>query len=322
MKKLDEINRPIVYLTGYGFEDRTIAVANYFKSNYQDRKALFDFALSFGDPSSEIGKSRKWQENKYFLDEFLIRYATNYIRVATTIRNPIDILLQLRKALEQNQIEIDKSFTMIDITSFPKATLLAVLSELLLRKANGIMLYVEPRDYELPFSIGVKYHGLLPFFGRYYNSDKKRILWIILGFEGHRAYAVWNNTEPDETICFIGEPFYDNERWKEISRKENTLIFSSPKVKEDYISFCDVNTAIEKLERMYKDYETENIIIAPLGTKFSTISVGYFAQRKENVFVVFSSAERETEHQSIGSKTLVSCEFNHLQVGKAERLLL
>lgn len=322
MKKLDEINKPIVYLTGYGFEDRTIAVANYFKSNYQDRKKLFDFAQSFGDPSSEIGKSRKWQENKYFLDEFLTRYAANYIRVATTIRNPIDILLQFKKTLEENQIEIDKSFIMIDITSFPKATLLAVLSELLLQKGNGIMFYVEPRDYELPFSIGVKYHGLLPFFGRHYNSDKKRILWIILGFEGHRAYAVWNNTEPDETISFIGEPFYENERWKEISRKENTLIFSSPKVKEDYISFCDVNTAIEKLERMYKDYETENIIIAPLGTKFSTISVGYFAQRKENVFVVFSSAERETEHQSIGSKTLISCEFNHLQVGKAERLLL
>lgn len=322
MKKLDEINRPIVYLTGYGFEDRTIAVANYFKTNYLDRKKLFDFALSFGDPSSEIGKSRKWQENKYFLDEFLARYATNYIRVATTIRNPIDTLLQLKEALEQNQIEIDKSFIMIDITSFPKVTLLAVLYEVLLQKANGIMFYVEPRDYELPFSIGVKYQGLLPFFGKYYNSDKKRILWIILGFEGHRAYAVWNNTEPDETISFIGEPFYENERWKEISRKENTLTLSCPNVREDYISFSDVNKAIDKLESVYKDYEKENIIIAPLGTKFSTISVAYFVQGKENVFVVFSSAEREAEHQSIGSQTLVSCEFNHLQVGKAERLPL
>jgi len=322
MKKLDEINRPIVYLTGYGFEDRTIAVANYFKANYQDRKKLFDFALSFGDPSSEIGKSRKWQENKYFLDDFLARYATNYIRVATTIRNPIDIHLQFKKALVENQIEINKSFIMIDITSFPKVTLLAVLSELLSRKVRGVMLYVEPIDYELPFSIGVKYHGLLPFFGRYYDSYKKRILWIILGFEGHRAYTVWNNTEPDETISFIGEPFYENERWKEISRKENMLILSSPKTKEDYISFTDVNKAIEKLEIVYKGYEKENIIIAPLGTKFSTISVAYFAQRKENVFVVFSAAERETEHQSIGSKTLVSCEFNHLQVGKAERLSL
>jgi len=322
MKKLDEINRPIVYLTGYGFEDRTIAVANYFKANYQDRKKLFDFALSFGDPSSEIGKSRKWQENKYFLDDFLTRCATNYIRVATTIRRPLDILLQLRKNLEQNKIEIDKSFTIIDITSFPKITLLAVLNELLLQKARGIMLYVEPVDYELPFSFGAKYYGLLPFFGRYYDSDKKRILWIILGFEGHRAYAVWNNTEPDETISFIGEPFYENERWKEISIRENMLILSSPKTKEDYISFTDVNKAIDKLETVYKGYEKENIIIAPLGTKFSTIPVVYFAQRKKNVFVVFSAAEREAEHQSIGSKTLVSCEFNHLQVGKAERLSL
>ena len=322
MKRLDEIDKPIVYLTGYGFEDRTVAVANYMKSNYQNRQRLFDFAFSFGDPSSEIGKSRKWQENKYFLDEFLTRYSANYIRVATTIRNPIDILLRFKKALEENQIEIDKSFIMMDITSFPKATLLAVLSELQLQKGSGIMFYVEPRDYELPFSIGVKYHGLLPFFGRSYNSDRRRILWIILGFEGHRAYAVWNNTEPDETISFIGEPFYENKRWKEISRKENNLTLSSPKVKEDCISFSDVSKAVEKLESVYKEYENENIIIAPLGTKFSTVPIAYFAQKKENVFVVFSSAERETEHQSIGSRTLVSCEFNHLQVGKPERQTL
>jgi len=322
MKRLDEIDKPIVYLTGYGFEDRTVAVANYMKSNYQNRQRLFDFAFSFGDPSSEIGKSRKWQENKYFLDEFLTRYSANYVRVATTIRNPIDILLVFRKALEENQIEIGRSFLMIDITCFPKVTLLAVLRELQLRKGSGILFYVEPKDYELPFSIGVKYHGLLPFLGRSYNPDRRRILWIILGFEGHRAYAVWNKTEPDETISFVGEPFYENKRWAEISRKENALVLSSPKVREDCISFSDIAEAVEKLESVYKGYENENIIIAPLGTKFSTVPIAYFAQNKENVFVVFSSAEREAEHQSIGSRTLVSCEFDHLQVGKPERLSL
>lgn len=322
MKKLDEINGPIVYLTGYGFEDRTIAVANYLKSNYRDGRSLFDFALSFGDPSSAIGRTRKWQENKHFLDEFLSRYAANYTRVPTTIRNPIDIIIQFRKTLKENQIEIDKSFTVIDITSFPKATLSAILIELLSKKGNGVMFYVEPRAYELPFSIGVEYHGLLPFFGRYYNPDNRRILWLILGFEGHRAYAVLNNTEPDETVCFVGEPFYENERWKEISRKENVLTLSSPKVKEDLLSFSDVNEAVEKLEDIYKGYERENIIIAPLGTKFSTISVVYFAQGKENVFVVFSSAQREAEHQSMGSKTLVSLEFTQEKVVKAERLPL
>jgi hypothetical protein len=315
-------NRPVVFLTGYGFEDRTIAVANYLKSSFKDKQKPFDFALSFGDSSSEIGKSKKWKENKFFLDEFLSRYSAKYIRVATTIRNPLEIYLQFRRILEQDKIEIQKSFTIVDITSFPKTTLLAIFYELLIRKTTGLIYYVEPKDYELPFSIGARYHGLLPFFGRSYNPNKKRILWVILGFEGHRAYATWNNVEPDETVTFIGRPYSDNARWQKTSRKENELLLQSPKVREDYISFVDVNEAISKLESLYSDYKEENIIIAPLGTKFSTLPVAYFAQKKDNVFVAFSSAERETEHQSIGSGTIVRCEFDESHVGTAERLQL
>jgi hypothetical protein len=315
-------NRPIVFLTGYGFEDRTITVANYLKSTFKDKQKPVDFALSFGDPSSEIGKSKKWKENKFFLDEFLSRYSAKYIRVATTIRNPLEIYLQFRKTLEQNEIEIQEAFMIVDITSFPKTTLLAIFHELLIRKATGFIYYVEPRDYELPFSIGARYHGLLPFFGKSYNPNKKRILWVILGFEGHRAFSTWNNVEPDETVSFIGRPYSDNARWEKISRKENELLLQSPKVREDYISFVDVSEAVSKLESLYSNYNEENIIIAPLGTKFSTLPVAYFAQKKDNVFVAFSSAERETEHQSIGSGTIVRCEFDESHVGTAERLQL
>lgn len=322
MKKLSEIEHPLIYLTGYGFEDRTTAVANYLMKYYGDTKNLFNFALSFGDPSSEIGRSNKWRENKYILDEFLSRYAVKYYRVATSIRNPIDIIFHFRKALDKNNIEIEKSFTIIDITSFPKATLLVILNELFTRNARGILYYVKPKDYELPLSIGAEYHGLLPFYGRYYNPEKKRILWIILGFEGHRAHAVLNNIEPAETICFIGDTPNGSEKWKEITRKENELTLLSPKVKEDSISYYKINEAIKKLEKVYKSYENENIIIAPLGTKLSTVSLAYFARGRQNVFIAFSSSKREAEHQSIGSEILFCIEFDNLKVGIEERLLL
>lgn len=315
-------NKPVVYLTGYGFEDRTTAVASYLKRSFKDKQKPFDFALSFGDPSSEIGKSKKWKENKFFLDEFLSRYSAKYIRVATTIRNPLEIYLQFKRALEQDKIEIEKSFTIVDITSFPKTTLLAIFYELLSRKATGLIYYVEPRDYELPFSIGARFNGLLPFFGKSYNPNKKRVLWIILGFEGHRAFATWNNLEPDETMALIGRPYSENARWQKTSRKENELLIESPKVKEDYISFVDIDEAVSKLESLYHVYKEENVIIAPLGTKFSTLPVAYFAQKKDNVFVAFSSAERETEHQTIGSGTIVCCEFDESHVRICERLQL
>ncbi len=289
---------------------------------HEHEKKIFDFGISFGDPSSAIGESKKWQENKYFLDEFLSRFAKKYRRVDTTIRNPIDILLQFRKTLKKDRIEIGEYFVLIDITSFPKVTLSAIFSDLLLNKTKGTIFYVEPMDYELPFSIGARYYGLLPFFGSNYRPNRKRVLWVILGFEGERAFSVWNTVEPDETVTFIGEPFCENRRWREMSRKMNELILSSPKVMENYISFSDVSAATEKLRNLHKECEEENLIIAPLGTKLSTISMVYFAQEKENVFVVFSSAERETLHQTIGSRTLVACDFNHLQVKEATRLSL
>ncbi len=321
LPKIDRTKR-IIYLTGYGFEDRTVAVAQYLLNGNEDKKKLFDVSFSFGDPSSELGKTKKWKENKFFLDEFLSVCSGKYEIIATTVKKPLEILLEFRKALDRNEINVSECFTIIDITSFPKTTLLAIFSELLARHANGLIYYVEPENYELPFSIGVKYYGLLPFFGSNYSETKKRILWVILGFEGHRAYSAWNNVEPDETVAFIGKPFSTNASWEQVSKKENDLLLSSAKVREDTISFVDIKESEAKLEKIYDEYRMENIVIAPLGTKLSTIPVAYFARNKNNVFVVFSSAERETEHQSIGSKTLIQYAFNSLDVGESKRIPL
>ena len=318
---LSNIDKPIIYMTGYGFEERTIAIGEYFINKFDNNK-IFEYAISFGDPTSEISNSNKWQSNKFFLDDFLTIFSTKYENIPTTIKDPIGIKIKFRKFLEDNNLDLTDYFIVIDITSFPKVTLLTLFSEFFDKNVKGRILYVEPEDYELPFSVGVKEVRLLPFYGTYYKEGRKKIMIAILGFEGNRSYAVWKKYEPDETVCLIGEPFNENIEWKKIAEKENDLILSSLNVKMDIISFIDSYKALNKLNDIYEKYKNENIIIVPLGTKFSTIYIAYFVQNKENVFIVHSSPERDNEHQTIGSKTILIENFDKFNLSKIDKINL
>ena len=303
-------NKPLIIIFGYGFEDRTIALIRKLESINSQKMILFKYAFCFGNPSSSLGETRKWQQNKFIIDEFFSYYSKEFISISSSIRSPIDIILKMRDNLLKNNIDLSDYQVLIDITSFPKVTLLSVFSELINSNANGLLFYSEPKDYELPFSTGAKYFGLLPQFGKNYNPNRKRILIIILGFEGDRALAIRNNCEPDKTIALIGDPLNENIAWKNIAEKENELILNSNNTEKDYISFIDPHRAIKKIDKIYKEYKNENIIIALLGTKFSTIPIAYFIKDKHNIFIAYSAAEREAEHQTIGIGKSITCKFD------------
>lgn len=311
--------KPSICLVGYGFEDRTLALISNFEKVSIKEKYLFEYTFCFGDVSSDLGKTEKWQRNKFKIDKFFSKCSKKYIHVQTSIRNPLETNFYLQNIFKENRINFSEFHILIDITSFPKVTLLTVFSEIIKKDSKGTILYFEPQNYELPFSIGAKYYGLLPQFGNKYNPNRKRILILILGFEGDRALSVWNNCEPDETIALIGDPFYKNIEWKKIAEEENKLILNSQNVRKDYISFVDPFKIIQKLEEIYENNKNENIIIAPLGTKFSTIPIAYFIRNKSNIFVAFSSAEREAEHQTIGFETSIICDFTNSEITKVTR---
>jgi len=302
--------KPLIIIFGYGFEDRTTALIRKLESIKSQKIILFEYAFSFGNQSSSLGKTRKWQQNKFIINEFFSYHSREFINISSSIRNPIDTILKMRDSISENNIDLSDYQILFDITSFPKITLLSVFSELISSNVNGILFYSEPKDYELPFSTGVKYFGLLPQFGKYYNPNRKRILIIILGFEGDRALAIWNNCDPDKTIALIGDPLYENIAWKGIAEKENELLLNSNNTEKDYISFIDPHRAMKKIEEIYKEYENENIIIALLGTKFSTIPIAYFIKDKPNIFIVYSAAAREAEHQTIGIGRSITCKFD------------
>jgi hypothetical protein len=186
-----------------------------------------------------------------------------------------------------------------------------LLKELVESDASGYLFYIEPVDYELPISLGVKEIRTLPFFGDEYDPHKRKLLIEILGFEGLRSYAIWELFDPHRTIALIGEPSSSNQKWKTISEHENDLLLSRPNVEKREISFTDVKGATNALESIYEcEGDKYNIIVSSLGTKLSAVSLFYFANRHDNVFIAFSRPEEHTEHYSYGCSRLVVVNFN------------
>ncbi|TVM04198.1 MAG: hypothetical protein CV087_00705 [Candidatus Brocadia sp. WS118] len=304
--KYFNVDSPIVYFSGYGFEERTIGVLSAIKG-----KASIDYAFSIGFPSSFLGNTLHWKQNKAFIDDRLAEISKNYDIVNISVKHPVEVRQYIRERIEKFKIDLQKFKTIVDITSFPKSTLFMLLKELVESNASGYLFYIEPIDYELPISLGVKDVRTLPFFGDDYDPKKQKLLIEILGFEGHRAYAIWETFDPHKTVALIGVPSSSNQKWKNISEKENELLLSRPNVNKREISFVSIKEATNTLEEIYKEAgDKYNIIVSSLGTKLSAIPLFYFANRHKNVFITFSRAEEYTEHYSYGCNKIVIIAFN------------
>jgi len=299
-------DKPVIYYSGYGFEERAIGVLSLIKG-----KISVDYAFSIGFPSSLLGSTLRWKQNKSFIDDSLAEISRNYNIVNISIKHPVEVRQYLREKIKESKINMQDFKTIVDITSFPKSTLFMLLKELVEAKASGYLFYIEPIDYELPISIGVRDVRTLPFFGDEYDPKKQKLLIEILGFEGLRAFAIWETFDPHKTLALVGIPSPSNQKWKNISEQENELLLSRPNVEKREISFANVEEAAKTLENIYDEVgEKYNIIVSSLGTKLSAIPLFYFANRHKNVFITFSRAEEYTEHYSYGCNRIIVIAFN------------
>ena len=299
--------KPIAYFSGYGFEERTAKLISIIKG-----KVSIDYACSVGFPSSFLGHTLLWKRNKAFIDDNLSIISKIYEIINISVKKPIEVRQYLRNMIEKQKLNLRNYKSIVDLTSFPKSTLFMLLKELVESNASGYLFYIEPIDYELPISMGVKDIRTLPFFGDDYDPKKQKLLIEVLGFEGLRAYAIWEVFDPHKTIAFIGVPALSNQKWKDISEHENELLLSRPHVYQREISFTDIKEAFTTLEKVYEEEGAKyNIIVSSLGTKLSAIPLFYFANKHENVFITFSRPGQHTEHYSYGCNRVIVISFNN-----------
>lgn len=198
----------------------------------------------------------------------------------------------------------------VDISAFPKASLLLVLRALsrLPQVSRLRLVYSEPAAYQNwlkePMSYGVRRVAVVPTFASTYRANQDLVLLAFLGYERDRALGMWQSIEPNRTIAVIGRPSYHPE-WEGNVETLNAALLAG--LDESAILFVDPRNPVDTydlLSALIKPdaVPSSNFYIAPLGTKPQTVGLHYFCtQYPESVTVAYASPlEHNSEYISDG----------------------
>lgn len=188
-----------------------------------------------------------------------------------------------------------------DISVFTKSCLLVLLKAFESLGENRIRaIYTEPAFYYPErLTLGVKSIGYVPFHNGNPTSLKPDLLFIFCGFEGERAYAVWEYVEPEKTIAFIGNPGYQPQ-YPEVAGQLNQYLIDAlerekskgSKVME--VSARDPDEVCNRLESLWRENQNYNILISPLGTKLQALGVYLFTLKNPaaHAQVIYATPQR------------------------------
>jgi hypothetical protein len=265
--------------------------------------------------SDEPNKAR---ENYLSEIKTILSGISKFSVIETQHSDPIVGILALSRQLQQIKADIGQVSITLDITTFPKRHLFLTLKLLdkLALLASTRMLYTDPKLYgsniNKPLSEGLKEIAVFPTFTGKYDPQQKLTLVLFLGYEGHKALALWENIEPNKTIAIIPKPAYHPE-WEGKTEEMNPALLSA--LDKDSILYADSRdptSTFELLEEIIMPdcvSTNSNLYIAPLGTKLQAVGIYYFvAKYPDMASVIYASPLRHNEEfrsTGIGSTWLL-----------------
>jgi len=163
-------------------------------------------------------------------------------------------------------------------------------------------IYTEPKDYvtELfqSLSFGIKEIFPIPLFYGNYDFSKGDLLVLMLGYEGNRAMALYDDIDPSECLLLVPDPPYHPE-WKGRTEAMNQEIIGTAGAKKiKYIeSRNPVKVAFQLSEILsLSKYKNYNHIISPLGTKPQTLGLySYLSMCSVNTIVEYGAPLRHND---------------------------
>jgi hypothetical protein len=274
-----------IFITCASFEERCLGLPKILTYKYTLERA---YVFVYQDPS------QKRAENLQKLKEILELRKTLVREIQTSEGDPIPaigVLYQDIKEISKKNVNLEID---LDITTFTKRHLLLLfkaIDDLELWDKTRIF-YTEPRDYVadlyLPMSRGLKTLGPISGFLSTVSPTLPELLVIFLGYEGDRALAVYENTDPEETILVIPKPAYHKEwegRTEKMNRSLIQMIGKGHVEDADAIDPSKVVSTLEKIARKY-DASKWRWVIVPLGTKPQTLGIYEFWRANPNTFSV------------------------------------
>ena len=186
----------------------------------------------------------------------------------------------------------------LDVTTFPRQIMFPLLLEIrqLFPEENVRILYSEPLEYstEKPdgwLTRGVRSVVPILWFGGVQDPLLKKLLVMLPGHEGERAYITWRRHQPERAVLLLqGTPYHKG--LNDISERENELlrtISGDVCLYEPRLPAREVDGTYLELEKIYARYAHEYyFVVAPLGTKLQTLGFYLFAESRPDVQVTYA----------------------------------
>jgi hypothetical protein len=219
------------------------------------------------------------------------------IEITCSIKNPYSSLIQTSD--NASILGGDKNIV-LDISCFTKPYFFYIIK--LLRERFNILeltvVYTEPQSYLFPKGVFSYYQSStgplsileIPGFSGYEMRGEKRILIILLGFDGDLSKEINEDISPKETIVVNSFPGYIP-KFKDISLVINEKLTTNKNIKLTYSKANNPFEVFNLLEQIQNINKNAFINIAPLGTKPMALGACLFAMYNPKVRVVYPFPE-------------------------------
>jgi hypothetical protein len=276
-----------VFVACASFEDRTTAVASKLSPDYR-------ISTSFVFKYDEKDRTALRDQNFERLVNSLVPHSENVLPIVCDHHDPLDGISKIHDLCKAKRIALHSRSITIDITTFTKQYLLVLLKFIEKQAPKSTRLfYTEPEDYAVkwdkPLSYGLIDIVSVPSYGGHFSVEKESLLILMLGYEGDRAYAIWERFTPHKTIVAVGRPSFKDYwegRVEEFNRK---LVSKLPRDAVCYFHTLDPFEVSKNLDNLIERHSDRfNICVSPLGPKPQVVGCYLSVRRHPDVQIVYA----------------------------------
>ena len=297
-----EGSKDSVFIACASFEERALAVASKLSKKY---KVLKSFIFKY----DETNKTNIREQNFQSLKNILSGCSENVCPIICDHHNPLDGIDKFQSSCNSAGIDLNDANITVDVTTFTKQYLLVLLKFIEKRNPRSLRLfYTEPEDYsvkwEKPLSYGLIDIVSVPTYGGHFYTEKENLLILQLGYEGDRAYGIWERFNPHKTLILIGKPSF-RDSWEGRVEKFNEKILSKlPEDSKIYIPTLDPFGVSKMLDKLIDQYSQGfNIFLSPLGPKPQAIGAYLSIIKYHDIQIIYAipkSHEEEYFSKKVG----------------------
>jgi len=283
-----------IFIVCASFEDRTIAVTERMAENIRvENTIIFKYdeknRTSYRDINFEKLKNKLLNRSKIIYP------------IICNHHDPLDGIMKFKDLTEQKKINLENKNVFIDMTTFTKQYILVLFKFIESKKPHSVRIfYAEPQNYAIrwdkPLSSGIIDIISVPAFGGHYYVEKENLLILQLGYEGDRAYGLWEKCAPHKTIILIGKPSYKKTWEGKVEKMNYKLLSKLSKDSIQYISSLDPFKVSSNLDCIIEKYSPKfNIAISPLGPKPQVLGCYLSIKKYPDVQIIYAIPKSHEE---------------------------